>query len=481
VPTSAAPLYEKIARSIECHIEAGTLGPGDRVPSVRRSSIQHRVSASTVVQAYLTLENRGLIEARPKSGFFVKPRVIERFPLPRSSRPQQNATKIGSSDLRSRLLELASRTDVVPFGAAPPAIELLPVKKLNRVMASASRRAQAAAVRYPHPAGLESLRRQLARRAAEWGCHLEPDDFIVTNGTMEAVSLSLRAITKSGDIIVLESPTYFGLLQAVENLGLRALEVPTYPGTGLDLEHLESALRKNRVAAILGVPSFSNPTGSCMPQENRKALVDLLNRYNVPLIEDDVYGDLPFPSLERPATVKSFDANGLVLLCGSVSKTLAPGWRVGWVAPGERYYDRIEQHKTSSTVTTSAPPQLAIADFFRDGGFDRHLRHIRHCYAAQVQRIADAVSEFFPADIRLSRPQGGFVLWVELPPTIDAMQLHTRALAHGISIAPGRLFSARPIQFANFIRLSCGMPWSPKIEQAVATLGRLVKTLSRSG
>jgi DNA-binding transcriptional MocR family regulator len=217
-----------------------------------------------------------------------------------------------------------------------------------------------------------------------------------------------------------------------------------------------------------------------MPAENRQALVDLLGRHNVPLIEDDVYGDLPFPPTKRPRTVKSFDPNGVVLLCGSVSKTLAPGWRVGWVVPGERYRDKIEQLKTSTTVATAAPPQLAVAEFFRDGGYDRHLRHMRDSYASQVQRIAGAVSEFFPANIRISRPQGGFVLWIELPPTIDAMKLHTRALAHGISIAPGRLFSARPIQFANFIRLSCGMPWSPKIEQAVSTIGRLVKTLSRS-
>lgn len=472
-------LYQKLARSVTRRIETGALGPGDRLPSVRRAGAQHRVSVSTVVQAYLALENQGLIEARPKSGFFVRPQAVETFPLPRSPRPRTRPTRIGSSDLRSRLLELASRTDLIPFGAAPPAMELLPVAKLNRLMASASRRAHDVALRYAHPAGVESLRRQLARRSLDWGCDLEPDDFIITSGTMEAVSLSLRAVTKPGDIVVIESPTYFGLLQAIENLGLRAVEVPSSPANGIDLDQLENVLGRNRVAAILGVPSFSNPTGSCMPPANRKTLLDLLGKYGVPYIEDDVYGDLPFPPLDRPATVKSIDAEGRVLLCGSVSKTLAPGWRVGWIVPGERYYDRVEQLKTSSTGCTSTPPQLAVAEFFRDGGFDRHLRHIRHCYAAQVQRITEAVSEFFPAEIRLSRPQGGFVLWVELPVAVDAMRLHSRALAHGISVAPGRLFSARPLQFTNFIRLSCGMPWSQKIEEALATLGRLAKQLCR--
>ena len=480
MPAAASPLYQQIACEIERRIEIGALGPGDRVPSVRQSSIRHGVSVSTVVQAYLTLENRGLIQARPKSGFFVRPRVVERFPLPQSSRPQQTATTVESSDLRSRMLEIASRSDVVPFGVAPPAAELLPVALLNRVMASASRRACAAALQYPHPAGCEALRRQLARRSFEWGRDLGADDFIITTGAMEAVSLSLRAVTKPGDVVVLESPTYFGLLQAVENLGLRALEVPTHATTGMDLEHLQLAIRKNRIAAVLAVPSFNNPLGSCMPAENRQQLVDLLGQHNIPLIEDDIYGDLPFPPGKRPRTAKSFDRNGLVLLCGSISKTLAPGWRVGWVVPGERYRDKIEQLKTSSTIATAVRPQLAVAEFFRDGGFDRHLRHMRHSFASQVQRIAEAVSESFPPNIRVSRPQGGFVLWIELPLSVDAMKLHTHALARGISIAPGALFSARPMQFANFIRLSCGMPWSPKIEQALSTLGRLVKQLSRS-
>jgi DNA-binding transcriptional MocR family regulator len=257
------------------------------------------------------------------------------------------------------------------------------------------------------------------------------------------------------------------------------LEVPTHAITGMELEHLQLAIRKNRIAAVLAVPSFNNPLGSCMPTENRQQLVDLLGKHNIPLIEDDIYGDLPFPPAKRPRTVKSFDRKGLVLLCGSVSKTLAPGWRVGWVVPGERYRDKIEQLKTSSTIATAVPPQLAVAEFFRDGGFDRHLRHMQHSFASQVQRIAEAVSESFPPNIRVSRPQGGFVLWIELPLSVDAMKLHTRALARGISIAPGGLFSACPLQFANFIRLSCGMPWSPKIEQAISVLGGLVRQLAR--
>jgi len=475
MPAPALPLYVKIAASIARHIDAGTMRPGDRVPSVRRASLQHGVSVSTVTQAYLALENRGLIHARPKSGFFVRPRVLDHIPAPKTSRPRKGLARIGSGDLRSRILEIASQRHIVPLGAAAPAPELLPVTRLNRVMASASRHARASALEYSHPAGCEELRRELARRSLDWGCNLEPEDFIVTSGTMEALFLSLRATTKPGDVVVVESPTYFGVLQAIENLGLRPLEVSMQATEGMDLEHLESVIRRHRVAAIVAVPSFSNPLGSCMPAKNRQALIDLLGRHEIPLIEDDVYGDLPFPPATRPRTVKSFDTKGLVLLCGSVSKTLAPGWRVGWVVPGERYYDRIQQLKTSSTVTTSKPPQLAVAEFFRDGGFDRHLRHMGHCYAAQVNRMAEAVSEFFPHEIRLSRPQGGFVLWVELPPGVDAVKLHTRALAHHISIAPGRLFSARPMQFANFIRLSCGIPWSPKIERAIAVLGRLVR------
>ena len=473
-------LYQKLAAAMERHITGGALTIGERLPSVRRLSEQHGVSISTAVQVYLTLEKRGLVEARPKSGFFVRPALRPIAPELRPSRPPERATRVSLGELRARIFELSCERDIVPLGAATPSPELLPVALLNRITAAAARRAGANAINYAPLIGCESLRRQLARRSLEWHCQWTPEELIVTNGATEALFLCLRATTTPGDIVVLESPTYFGVLQAVETLGLRALEVATHPQDGMDLARLDDVLRRHRVAAVLAIPSFNNPLGSCMPEANRRRLVDMLARRNVPLIEDDLYGDLAFPPANRPRPCQSFDKKGLVLLCGSVSKTLAPGWRVGWVAPGPKYYDAIKQMKAGSTLAASSIPQLALADFLRDGGYDRHLRGLRRAYAQQVAQMAQAVTEAFPPGTRISRPQGGFVLWVELPSSVDAMELHAQALEERISVSPGPVFSAKAKQFGHFIRLSCGHPWSARIERAVGVLGHIARRLARN-
>ena len=480
MPQPRRHLYDQVAVIVARHIEDGVLGPGERLPSVRRLSAQHGVSISTAVRAYVTLENRGLIEARPQSGFYVRPRWRERVAEMATSRPRAGAARVSLGELRARLTQHAGDPNIISLGRAEPGAELLPIARLNRTLAAAVRRSGAGAVTYSPTTGCESLRRQLARQALDWGCQLAPEDFIVTNGAMEALFLCLLATTRPGDVVALESPTYFGLLEAVETLGLRALEVPTHPRDGMDLDRLEVVLCRERVAAVLTVPSFNNPLGCCMPPENRRRLVELLARREIPLIEDDLYSDLPHEPLARPHAVKSLDRKDLVLLCGSVSKTLAPGWRVGWVVPGARYYDRIKQLKASSNVSTGTAPQLALADFLREGGYARHLRSLRRAFANQVARMAQAVEEAFPSGIRLSRPQGGFVLWVELPAGVDALELHARAFATGIAVAPGPMFSARGRQYANFVRLSCGAPWSARTEQAIGVLGHLVRQLARA-
>ena len=473
------PLYERIADAITRHIAGGALAVGERLPSVRRLSEQHKVSVSTAVQVYVTLEKRGLVDARPKSGFFVRAASRTLAPELRCSRPAARATKVSMGELRTRIFELSAEPDIVPLGTATPNAKLLPVAQLNRIMAAVVRQAGSKAIDYAPLTGCGSLRRQLARRSLEWGCQVAPDDLIVTNGATEALSLCLRATVKTGEIVALESPTYFGILQIVEALGLRALEVPTHPRSGMDLDRLEALLRSHPVSAVLAIPSFNNPLGSCMPAANRHRLVEMLARREVPLIEDDIYGDLAFPPIGRTRTAKGFDEKGLVLLCGSVSKTIAPGWRVGWVAPGPRYYDAIKQLKFGSTLAAPGAPQFALAEFLRDGGYDRHLRLLRRAYAEQVAQMAQALAESFPPDTRISRPQGGFVLWVELPENVDTLELQRRALGENISISPGPAFSAKARQFENFVRVSCGQPWSARIERAVGVLGHLARQLTR--
>ncbi len=469
---AAGLLYEKVAGKITKLIRDGVLRPGDRIPSVRRASRQHRVSVTTAVQAYLALENRGLIEARPKSGFYVRFRRSEDIAEPRLSKPAVRAAAVGMVDLVTRFFESAARPGIVPLGAALPGEELLPTVKLNRLLASISRTSAGRSASYDIPPGCAPLRREIARRSLDFGSPLGVDEIVTTCGATEALVLCLRAVAQPGDIIAVESPTYYGFLKTIEGLGLKAVEISTHPRDGMDLDALAAALRRHKIAAVLAMPSFNNPLGSLMPDENRRRLVELLAKKEIPLIEDDVYGDLHFEPV-RPRVARAFDRHGLVMLCGSFSKTLAPGYRVGWCAPG-RFLERVKTLKFTNTIATATLPQLAIAEFLKNGGYDHHLRTLRRTYAEQVQRVSEAVAESFPPGIALSRPRGGFVLWIELPRAVDTLALHEQALRENISIAPGPLFSAKQ-QFRNCIRLSCGHPWSSRHERAISVLGYLVK------
>ena len=468
------PLYARIAANLGQLIEGGVLRTGDRVPSVRRASRQHKVSLTTAVQAYLALENRGLIEARPKSGFYVRYRPHAALDEPQISQPARGTRLNESNALVSALFDATMRQDMVQLGAGLPHTSLLPVQKLNRMLGAVARRLGPASFHYDMPPGCPALRRALARRALDWGVKIAPDEIVTTSGCMEAVMLCLRAVTRPGDAVAVESPTYFGLIQLIDQLGLKPLEIPTHPRSGMELDALERALRSRRVAACLVVPNFNNPLGSLMPPAAKERLVAMLGAREIPLIEDDLYGDLHFGP-ERPHVAKSFDANGLVMLCGSFTKSLAPGYRVGWMMPG-RFIEKAKSLKFTSTGATATLPQLALAEYMTNGGYDHHLRGLRHALKQQMEQISHAVAESFPRGIKMTRPTGGLVLWVELPARVDALRLHAKALAEKISIAPGPMFSPRQ-EFRNFVRLSCGEPWSPKLERAIGVLAYLVKQM----
>ncbi len=469
-PNEEAFLYEQLATSISKLIDGGTLRPGDRLPSVRKFSKKRGVSVSTVLQAYRHLEDCRLVEARPQSGFYVRPQVRNRPTQPKISAPPLAATEVDVSELVMEVLESIADPDVVPLGAAIPSPDLLPTVKLNRVLATVARQAGAEINMYLLPKGYEPLRHEIALRALDWGCNLSSDDFLITCGCLQALSLCLRAVARAGDTVAVESPAYYGVLQLLESLHLKTLEIPTCPRDGIDVEALEHAIAHEPVKACLVNPNFQNPLGSLMPEANKKALVDLCARHEIPLLEDDLYGDLYFEP-PRPKSLKAFDRTGNVLHCGSFSKTLAPGYRIGWVAPG-RFEKEVRRAKLASTISTAAPLQMALAVFLRKGGYDHHLRTLRRAFAGNLERMTQAIGEYFPEGTRATRPLGGFVLWVELPETVNALDLHRQALKHQISIAPGPIFSTTG-QYGHFIRLNGGYPWSDRIEQALQTLGRL--------
>jgi DNA-binding transcriptional MocR family regulator len=464
-------LYEQVADRIQLLITEGTLKPGDRLPSVRKLREQLSVSMSTVLEAYRLLEDRGLIGARPQSGYFVKPtlQVLPAEPA-QSILPSHNIPVDVS--LAFRVSATLRDPNKVKLGAAVPGKELLPIATLNRLMGQVLRNQPDIAHAYDTPKGSEQLRQEVARRLMEAGCSVNPDQIVITNGTSEAVYLSLRAVTQPGDTVAIESPTYYGLLETLEALHLKALELPTHPQEGMSLEHLEAALHQRQIAVCALVSNFTNPLGSCMSDLKKKQLVALLNEYDVPLVEDDIYGDLCFTG-NRPKAIKAFDTEGRVLYCASVSKILSPGLRVGWAVPG-RYQVKVEQFKMGMNWTTAIAPQLTAAAFFASGGCDRHLRQMRRALQSQMACMTRAIGDYFPSETKVTRPKGGYVLWLELPPDFDSLSLYEEALKHQISTAPGVMFSPSG-GYNNCLRLSCGIPWTEEVEHAIQMLGHLVK------
>lgn len=472
--TGKVRLYETLADRVAGLIAQGTYQPGERLPSVRQMSRQRNISISTVLQAYLLLEDRGLVEARPQSGYYVRRRQAERLPEPEMSLPEKDPRLVSLHELVMMLMRDAANPDLVHLGAALPNPEYLPAEKLMRLLNAAARRHGAPAHQYLIPPGLDTLRAQIARRALQSGCSLSPSEIVITSGGLEAIDLCLQAVCRPGDIVAIESPVYFGALQLMEVRGLRALEIPAHPREGISLEALAFALEHNPVRAVMVIPNFNNPLGSLMPEEKKQELVALVARYDLPLIENDVSGEIFFGE-KRPVTCKAFDRKGQVMLISSFSKDISPGLRVGWAAPG-RLQAQVEWLKF--TVSTAAPTlsQLAVAEFLQSGGYDAHLRRIRREYARNAELISEAVMRYFPPGVRLTRPAGGFVLWVQLPEQIEALELYPLALAQGITLAPGDLFSATR-QFSHFVRLNI-TEFNYRTERALETLGGLIKQMA---
>ena len=471
-------LYKQVALRISELIEHGTLRPGERGPSVRRCSEQQNVSIATVMLAYRLLENRGIIEGRPQSGYYVRAQRWASAPEPGRSKPTSRPVDVRVSDLIMQVVKAGRNPSLVRLGATLPSPELFPLEQLHRAMSSVGRRSPLAANTYDPPPGNLALRVQVARRAMEAGCTLAPDDIITTIGVTEALNLCLRAVARPGDVIGIESPAFFGVLQIIESLGMRVCEIPTYPREGICLDELGERLKRCRIKACVFTLNYSNPLGSCMPDDKKEKLVRMLAERKVPLIEDDLYGNLTFAS-KRPKAAKAFDEDGWVMLCDSFTKTLSPGYRVGWVAPG-RFKQKVEFLKFVNTAANPSLPQMAIAEFLQNGGFDRHLRKIRRCYASQMQCMNAAVSRYFPPGTKATRPEGGMCLWVELPSHVNALEVYHQAMAAKISTAPGPIFSAKQ-KFQNFIRLNFGNPWTEKIENAVKDLGRIIHRIAETG
>ncbi len=467
-------LYLQIADGLEKMISEEVLRIGDKLPSVRVLSEEYGISMGTAFQAYYHLEGRGLIESRPKSGYYVRFNY-QRFPqLPNLVPPDALSHDVSVKEMIASIYRDIVASDVINLALAVPDASLLPTAKINKSVVWALRNSKDHCINYENTQGNLELRQQIAKLSFNWGGKIKADEIIITSGCLDAMTLCLKAVTNNGDTVAVECPNYFGIYQAIESIGLKVVELPSDPVTGLDLVQVEKLIKKFRVKAVVTVPNFNNPLGSCMPDENKKKLVDIITTHNVPLIEDDIYGELYFGK-NRPKTCKFYDTKGLVMHCSSLSKSLAPGYRIGWTMPG-KFLDQVKHLKRIQSISSPTLTQVAIAHFLKNGRYEYHLKTLRKALHTQSLRYVQAIIKYFPEDTKVSRPLGGFSLWVQLNKKADAFRLRTEAIKQNISIVPGKIFSATN-NYSNCLRISFGKPWNEDVDYGLMVLGKLIKKM----
>jgi DNA-binding transcriptional MocR family regulator len=469
--------YAELADALEARIRDGQFRAGEKLPSIRGLRLQTGLSISTVYQAYIELEKRGMVEPREKSGYYVKPLLQELLPAPRPPAPHLVPKKVNINNMAFALIEAMADPEILQLGGALVAAELLPLKEIGATIRSAPvSRLQDNLATYGHYQGDGDLRRQIARRLMPLCSAFVPEQMVLTNGCMEAVTLGLKAVTRPGDTVLVESPTFPWFLQVIEDLGLHALEIPTDPRFGIDLEILERSVRRHAVKACIFIANFNNPLGYAMPDGKKRDLVEFLNAEDVPIIEDDIYGELYF-SASRPLPLKAFDRKEAVLYCSSFSKNLSPGLRIGWIQPG-RYLARVKRLKINQSISEPALTQWVAARYLETGRFDRHLRRLRTHLKNQVGNTALAVARYFPAGTMISAPQGGLTLWVQMDPRVDSLELFQRCLEKRIAVMPG-IICASGDAYKNCIRISCGMPYTDRIDRGLQTLAAFAGQMCR--
>ena len=467
-----APLYQSLADELRGAMGDGRLPAGARLPSVREAARSRGLSINTVLAAYRQLEAGGLVEARPQSGYFVRSRLPSP-PAPRfSARPcKAIPAETAVLDRIAAVVAAQSCPETIDLSlACPKGGDFYPGERLSRLVAEHARRKPSLLTDYSLPPGPLRLRREICRHALDLGMTLAPEDIILTNGCMEALQLALRCVTKPGDTVALESPTYFNLIPLADRLGLRAIEVPTHPDRGMSLDALELLLSEKRLQAIVAMPNVHNPLGTSMPIEAKQRLAELANTYRVPVIEDALYAELQYATPLQPA-VKAFDRDGWVIVCASYTKTLAPGFRVGWMEAG-RFHREMSDLKFCSSVSQPALLGEVLGAFLESGGYAQHLRRLRRAYAGQIDRLRGLIDSAFPQGTRATEPTGGFLVWVELPEGCNANRLFDIALKQGISITPGNLYSPSG-RYTRHVRLSGCHPFSDRHIHALVSLGEL--------
>jgi DNA-binding transcriptional MocR family regulator len=470
IPKNASSkLYQLIVSKIRDSILSAQLRFGDRLPSLRKMSDIYRVSVGTVLNAYLQLEKEGFVLAKPQSGFYVSYKSSR---IEAQHHHQGIPVDVEISDLVSMIFKTSQGSGFLSLGASSVPANLLPLNKLNQISRELIKKNPEHSSSYLYPPGLEELRIQIAKNCTYFDKVVKSEEIVITSGTIDAVNLCLRSVAEPGDAVIVESPSYYGILQSIEYFKMKVIEVPGHPRTGIDLEILSKILKKEKVKACVITANFNNPTGALMPEKNKQYFIEMMSHYGISVIEDDVFGALHF-SDSAPKPLFAYDQEGIVQYCSSFSKTLSPGLRVGWAIPG-KHQPRVEKLKYMSSMATASFPQHLVAKYLQSGGYERHLRKLRKSLENNMTEMINAIYSHFPLGTQVTLPQGGGLLWVRLPEYVDLDSLTQEAIKRKISIAPGKLFSTTQ-NFKNHIRFTSWLDFDSKMDDAFKTLGRLLK------
>jgi DNA-binding transcriptional MocR family regulator len=460
-------LYEDIYLQIKTHIQHGNYRPGDKLKSVRVFSQELGVSPTTIFNAYYKLEAEGLIVARPKQGYFVQEQLPKASPQPAGV-----GRAVSKKTLIQEVVEASRQPGLIDFSTGVPGPDLLPGDRIHKSIRKACQTHPEVCTCYPDSGGLPELRRNICKLALSWGRAFHESEILITAGCMEAMALSLRALTRPGDTVAISDPAYFGTLRLMEVLGLKVLPLPSNGPARTTTHALREAMASGRIKAVVLIPNFNNPNGALLAKAEKEAIAGMAAAFEVPVIEDDIYGEL-FYEGNRPVNIKTFDKEGWVIYCNSLSKTLTPGLRIGWVIPG-RFYEAVYEQKMVHNLSTSGLSQAALSHFLEKGRYDSHMRRLRRAMRARTAQHFKLFEQYMGDAVTTQLPPGGLVGWLSLRNGRDGMEIYRQARSAGIGIVPGTVFSPGD-RYNAFLRISLGLPLTDKRVAALAKLGKLIR------
>ncbi|AZA76891.1 PLP-dependent aminotransferase family protein [Chryseobacterium sp. G0186] len=440
-------IYEVFTKIIEEQIRNGIFQPKDRLPSVREIKERYNISTSSVQSGFESLVIKGLIESVPRSGYFVSQITEEPISKMKMKLPQVVRDEVF---MKNVMLTSKRSSEHRSFNNTVPGDLLIPQKLILRTMQEVIREKGASLLRYYPSNGLEALRKQIARHMGMHGCQLNPDELIITDGALQALTIALSSVTKAGDIVAVDSPCVFSILEVIANLGLKVVEIPVHYRSGFDTEYFRKICAENKISALVVTPNFHNPTGIMMSDATKKELVGIAETYELCIIENDLYSDLYFEE-KRPSCIKNFDKKGLVMTYSSFSKTLAPGIRLGWLYAGS-FYSKAERTKFALGRSVSPIYQELITQLLQDNKYERHLRSFRKKMSQQAFQLLEVLRKHFPEDSYFHKPQGGYSIWGQMPGNMDMLKFYQYCEEHQVLFTPGGTFSMTD-QYSHHFRI----------------------------